>query len=397
VISRGAAIPSRLAVLVVVVLATITPAAGLAVGAPSVTGGDAPRPSVDGNASIPTAAVQPGSFDQAFRIEVYANGSTRWTFVYSRPLSNDTAEANFREYARRFRTNETDLYRDFRTRAQALTRRGTNETGRTMSAAAFRRDAYVGGPALNQGIVEMSFLWTGFAETDGDRVIVGDVFEGGLYVAADQRFVVTWGPELALVEATPEGSATPDSVTWTGGDEGRQFLDERPRVVLTRAATTTTAAATTTTTTVASGNRTTAPPAAPAGSGAFPAVVGMAVLLLGLGIAAADRSGTFDGAFGGTTTDGGSGDGGAAAADTADETLVSDEDRVVGLLEEKGGRMKQVNIVEETEWSKSKVSMLLSEMEEEGTISKLRVGRENIISLNGHEPELADSPFDDEE
>jgi uncharacterized membrane protein len=59
--------------------------------------------------------------------------------------------------------------------------------------------------------------------------------------------------------------------------------------------------------------------------------------------------------------------------------------------------MKQVNIVEETGWSKSKVSMLLSDMEEEeGIISKLRVGRENVISLRGHEPDAAKSPFDDE-
>jgi uncharacterized membrane protein len=68
----------------------------------------------------------------------------------------------------------------------------------------------------------------------------------------------------------------------------------------------------------------------------------------------------------------------------------------MGLLDERGGRMKQVEIVEETGWSKSKVSMLLSEMEEEGQISKLRVGRENIISKKGMEPEAAGSPFDDE-
>ena len=69
----------------------------------------------------------------------------------------------------------------------------------------------------------------------------------------------------------------------------------------------------------------------------------------------------------------------------------------MGLLEENGGRMKQVNIVDETDWSKSKVSMLLSEMEDEGQISKLRVGRENIISKKGMEPEAAGSPFEDEE
>ena len=76
--------------------------------------------------------------------------------------------------------------------------------------------------------------------------------------------------------------------------------------------------------------------------------------------------------------------------------MLSDEDRVRALLEDNGGRMKQVKIVDETEWSKSKVSMLLSDMEDEGDISKLRVGRENIISLAGQEPEAAGSPFEEE-
>jgi predicted transcriptional regulator len=57
--------------------------------------------------------------------------------------------------------------------------------------------------------------------------------------------------------------------------------------------------------------------------------------------------------------------------------------------------MHQVDIVDETDWSKSKVSMLLWDMEDEGTISKLRVGRENIVSLAGHEPDAAGSPFED--
>lgn len=74
----------------------------------------------------------------------------------------------------------------------------------------------------------------------------------------------------------------------------------------------------------------------------------------------------------------------------------SDEELVIELLESNGGRMKQGMIVDETNWSKSKVSMLLSEMEDDELISKLRVGRENIISLPGHEPDAVGSPFDDE-
>lgn len=74
----------------------------------------------------------------------------------------------------------------------------------------------------------------------------------------------------------------------------------------------------------------------------------------------------------------------------------TDQEVIVDILEEHGGRMKQAKIVDVTDWSKSKVSMLLSEMEDDGDISKLRVGRENIISLDGREPDAAGSPFDEE-
>jgi hypothetical protein len=70
----------------------------------------------------------------------------------------------------------------------------------------------------------------------------------------------------------------------------------------------------------------------------------------------------------------------------------SDEVRVLELLDANGGRLKQAHIVEETDWSKSKVSTLLSEMDEADTVTKLRLGRENLICLDGEEPELALSP-----
>ena len=80
-----------------------------------------------------------------------------------------------------------------------------------------------------------------------------------------------------------------------------------------------------------------------------------------------------------------------------DEPLepLTDEDRVEALLGEHGGRMKQSRIVEETEWSKAKVSRLLSSMTDEGTVEKLSIGRENIVSLDGHGPEAARSPHEE--
>ena len=81
-------------------------------------------------------------------------------------------------------------------------------------------------------------------------------------------------------------------------------------------------------------------------------------------------------------------DGSTPAPAVSDAEMLSDEQRVKNLLEDHGGRMRQVQIVDETDWSKSKVSMLLSDMEEDGELSRLRVGRENVVSLPGHEPDV---------
>jgi len=124
----------------------------------------------------------------------------------------------------------------------------------------------------------------------------------------------------------------------------------------------------------------------------------------GGGTASGDHAGTSEGATG--TSSGGS-EAGASEADAGtapptavdgetaagagrdaegeardvDPELLSDEERVTSLLERNGGRMKQANIVKETGWSNAKVSQLLSSMDEAGEIDKLRIGRENLISL----------------
>lgn len=75
-----------------------------------------------------------------------------------------------------------------------------------------------------------------------------------------------------------------------------------------------------------------------------------------------------------------------------DEVLLTDEDRLYELVYERSGRMKQADIVEETDWSKSKVSRLLSEMEEDGVVNKVRLGRGNVIYLEEATPDAALNP-----
>ncbi|MFC5366502.1 helix-turn-helix transcriptional regulator [Salinirubrum litoreum] len=413
-------------------------------------------------------ALQQQEFDRTqYIITVREDTSARWTFRFERPLTNETERQEFRAFAEEFNSTETQLYTNFQRDARGLVAEGANFTGREMTASDFSRDARIESGLNTVGVVEMSFTWSAFAVEDGDRVVVGDVFEDGLYIYRDQSLVMRAGSGLVFDSVTPNGTLSnpdsvseSDSVTWQGE---KQFTDNRPQVAFVPASSVTpTATPTATPGPGDSPTQTPGPGDGPTDSGLpLPLVVGVLALVgllvggiwyrqrggggpsdsggspggtgggstgsstgsggsrSGIGDSGgASGSGAGSGAGAGGTSDGQTTHGAAAGASGAagagavagadddepmpepsvpDEELLADDDRVVRMLRQHGGRMKQVKIVDETGWSKSKVSMLLSDMEEEGTISKLRVGRENVISLAGHEPEAAGSPFDDEE
>lgn len=395
-----------------------------------------PASSGDGFGDLET-----GTFEAdrtVFVITVRDNGSARWRFRYEQRLENDTDIEDFETYAERFNENDTESFRNFRERALTLVDSGSETTGREMSAGGFRRNARIEErpPAGSEfGVVEMSFVWDGFATVERETVVVGDVFVGGLYVGPDQQLRFDRGPNLQFESTAPEPDTTaagtlPESetITWIGE---ASFADRQPRVVFVERDSGTAPGGTDTdgdtdTDTDSTPDTDTATENSAGSIGSIvPLVVVGAVILLGVGAVFVYRAGLL--ATGTIEADGSSPNDTSADpsteatlttamndADTetmaeqndgstpgapqpiADEEFLSDEEQVVALLESRGGRMKQVEIVDRTDWSKSKVSMLLSDMESEGTVSKLRVGRENIVSLAGHEPDAAGSPFDDE-
>ena len=80
---------------------------------------------------------------------------------------------------------------------------------------------------------------------------------------------------------------------------------------------------------------------------------------------------------------------------TDEPPVLSDEEKTIKLLRDHGGRLPQREITEQSEWSKSKVSRLLSKMEEQGMITKINLGRENLIALNDDVPDGVKSPIDE--
>ena len=118
--------------------------------------------------------------------------------------------------------------------------------------------------------------------------------------------------------------------------------------------------------------------------------------VLGLGSDATDDSGPDDGdsPAAGSTPD--SADSVEPQADAEPmPTALSNERQVLKLLDEHDGRMPQGAIVTATGWSKSKVSRVLSGMEDDDEIRKISIGRENIVVRHGEEPEWARSPLEE--
>lgn len=111
---------------------------------------------------------------------------------------------------------------------------------------------------------------------------------------------------------------------------------------------------------------------------------------------AADGSGTAEDALPAEAvleaayTDGAGRESAAVDADGGglDESMMPNEMRVRRLLQASDGAKQQIDIVDETDWSASKVSRTLSGMEEDDLVTRIRLGQGNLVFLSGAEPDV---------
>jgi uncharacterized membrane protein len=321
-------------------------------------------------------------------IDLRANGNAQWTVSTTFNLTSPNETAAYRDLAQSFAEDETPALGlpAFRQASDLA----SESSGRSMEITDVRRTTAPERMVENgTGRLTLSFTWTNFGRVEGDRLTVGDVFR-----TSEGQWLPGLEDDQTLTIQPPDGfgvvnaSVAPDDGTlrW----EGPTTFEP---TALDAAFT---------------GSDPSGPTAGPNGtespndddqSGAL--LWGM-VALLGIGAlaamgyfmaqrdgfslpAASDESGS-DGetpAEAAASTESAAADDAEEAddADEIDEELLSDEERVERLLERNGGRMKQANIVRETGWSNAKVSQLLSAMQEDGRIDKLRIGRENLISF----------------
>lgn len=304
-----------------------------------------------------------------YDIEVDEDGDATWTVELRYQLITQDEIGSFESLREDFEEGEVEVFEGIEDDMHNFAVEAANATGREMSVEGFNRGVEIRDTLTGtEGAVYVTFVWNNFARAEADEVRIGDVFAGGgLSIAGDERLVVQRMDALPLRSVAPEtDSSSSDRLVWYGP---RFFEEGQPEVVFGEEEEENQ--------TAVNGTQDDTPEPPDSGpSTAATVVAGFFVLLSGFagGLYLSRRTG-----FVQTDADEDHDEEGEEIEVESD--LMTDEERVVHILEEGGGKMKQAEIVERTDWSKSKVSMLLSDMEEEGTISKLRLGRENVIEL----------------
>jgi hypothetical protein len=302
---------------------------------------------------------QPDADATVTRIALAANGSATWTIEVRTRLTSADDVAAYEAFQERFRSNRTRFREDFEARMTGVVQSANASLDRPMAAEAFSASTRIEEAPQRWGVVTYAFRWEGFAATDGDRVIVGDVFGDDFFIEENSvlEVVAPDGHSVETVEPSPDDRSG-SSVAWEGP---ATFGNGEPRVVAT------------------SGGDDGVP------LWWIPIAIAALFAIVALGIAW--RRWRIGGLSGGAEPGTGSPDdeAGTDGAPAGDRTPLTDEDHVRQVLAANGGRCKQSRIVEELEWSKSKTSRVLSRMAADDRVEKLRIGRENVIELTDEE------------
>ena len=370
---------------------------GLSVGASLVA---APASASDGadaaetperNADSPFVQSEVDPDVVVMRVTLAPDGTARWAVAYRTRLDDENTTAAFESVQSDVEDNASAFTDRFAAGMRRAVRSAENATGREMALRNVTVTATKEQFGQEYGVLAYRFTWTNFAAVEGDRIRAGDALSG-LFLDSETSLVVAWPEGYAVERVTPRPTENrTNEAVWRGQLD---FGPEQPRVVL-------------------------APGGGSGGGGAGPLVAGAVLAVLavaaagwlvatrvrgdgatpgaggaGDGAAGGDGAGTTtgDGATGGDgagTTAGGSAGGpdstdageDAAGDDGPPEELLSNEERVIRLLEDNGGRIKQQRIAEEYDWTDAKTSQVVGSLREDDAVETFRIGRENVVAL----------------
>lgn len=299
-------------------------------------------------------------------VDVEADGTATWTIDYLVELDDANTTDAFEALATDVRRDETTYTGPFTDRMRRTAASAANRTGRSMAVRNVSVDTDTQDLGRSYGVVRYRFTWTGFAAVNDTTIRVGDAL-AGFYLDADSRLTVSWPDAYGPTSVSPAATDTGErSVTWAGPLE---FGADGPRVTL----------ASDDATPGTAGDDTTPGSTATGGSPLVFAAVAAVLVTVGLVAVARWRRAKTPGRPPATA-----GSPNAEAGETDNEPLtdlLSNEERVLKLLDDEGGRLKQQTVSERLDWTDAKTSQVVTQLREDGDVDVFRLGRENVLTL----------------
>ena len=383
----------RLSAALLVVLLVVSSVAGVGAGLAADDRAHAPRavsdsPAVTGPASATnTTSVNDTASNATVHdstemyVSIRENGNARWNVTARFVLRDHNETEAFRRLADEYRNGNADVGFTRKT-FERVVERVDADSDRSMALRNVSRSARLHDNE-SVGSLSLSFTWRNFTHVEDDRVVLGDAF----WIGSE-----TWLPALTDDQTlTVEGPPDHYIISSNVPHDGPRISYEGPRKFEQGDFSVTYAPKS-----METPNSSVLPD--------LSSTPGLLVLffLFGTGMIGVYAWSQRDGASpdsveasdesrsqaattpvpddAGADAEGHDADG-EDDGDEQDMELLSDEERVLRLLRDNDGRMKQGQIVKETNWSNAKVSQLLSKMNENDDVDKLRIGRENLITL----------------
>ena len=281
-------------------------------------------------------AVDP-SYSITYTIDVHEDGSAVWHVEYRTLLATEADRTAFDNYSRDLQSVYLPKFQDLMTRSAA---QATIATARLIKTSSFSGDAAIQtSPTGTYGVIFYSCTWNGFARPGSD-INIGDAFVGGLYLEKDNTLVVRYPESYTVKSVEPLPDQVRSGLIWYGQ---RSFGAGEPRIIL---------------------EKQTVPL-----TWVVPGLGIIILVLAGFGLFLVIRQRKKTNAPEEPV---------AVLSDGEIRTL---EERIIQLLTDNGGELYQSEIVRDLSIPKSTVGVALNHLHEQGTIQKVRKGRENLIRL----------------
>lgn len=280
-------------------------------------------------------------------IDIQENGNALWSIEQRLPLTGETEINDWVGFI--LKVQDSAQYRDdllnFSYRIKYFLGSAEKDTNRSMNALNFNISYDLAKTLSGDfGIIRYSYEWQNFSRIEEGKIIIGDTFSEGMLLSADTVLIVII-PEGYEVLSTSPGFDKRDGnrLIWDG-TLYRSFNNGEPEVVLSRNSM----------------------------QGTWLAII----VLIGLFVTSSVLFWKK----------------GYSSHNDAKNVILTQEpyleindlqyeEMIEHILIKSGGQAFQSEIVKESMLSKSKISIVISEMKEKGRIIKIRKGKENLIRL----------------